>query len=151
MDENEYGEDDESVESSPKREVFIRKSKSQRRNQRRRYRTRVTRNQANIHVKERLDASHPKMRLGKGAPKNTRQKSRTPSTEILSDDDARAKPRSVSPGTTAEMTNEWKKKPWRQHIERDVKVRGWESQESEEEEDVQDTKVPKNNKKNRRK
>ena len=74
---NEYGEDDDSVESSPKREVFIKKSKSQRRNQRRRYRTRVTRNQANIHVKERLDASHPKMRLGKGAPKNTRQKSRT--------------------------------------------------------------------------
>ena len=140
----------ESVESSPKREVFIKKSKSAARNQRRRYRAKVTRNQAKKHVKERLDADHPKMRLGKGASKNTRQKPRTPSTEILSDDDARAKPRSVSPKSTSEMTREWKKKPWRQHIKKEVKVRGWESQESEEEEDVQDTKVPKNKKKNRR-
>ena len=87
------------------------------------------------------------MRLGK---KNTRQKPRTSSTEILSDVDARAKPRSVSPKNTTEMTQLWKKKPWGQHIKKDVATRGWESQESVEEEDAQDTKVSKNKKKNRR-
>ena len=117
---NEYSEDDESVEPSPEREVFIKNSKSADRNRRRRYRRKVMRDQEKKHATERIDATHPKMRLGKGATKNTRQKPRTPSTEILSDDDARAKPRSVSPKTTAE------------------------------EEDVQDTKVPKNKKKNRR-
>ena len=106
---NEYTEDDEFVEPSPEREVFIKKSKSADRNRRRRYRRKVTRDQEKKHVTERIDETHPKMRL------DNRQKSRTPS-----DYDARAKPRSVSPKTTAE------------------------------EEDVQDTKVPKNKKKKRR-
>ena len=108
------------------------------------------RDQEKKHATERIDATHPKMRLGKGATKNTRQKPRTSSTEILSDDDARAKPRSVSPKTTAEMTHLWKKKPWGKHNKKEAATRGWESQESVEEEDVQDTKVPKNKKKNRR-
>ena len=67
------------------------------------------RDQQKKHVTARIDKTHPKMRL------DNRQKSRT-----SSEDDARAKRRSVSPKTTAE------------------------------EEDVQDTKVPKNKKKNRR-
>ena len=123
---NEYSEDDESVEPSPEREVFIKKSKSAERNRPRRNRKKVTRDQEKKHVTERLDANHPKMRLGKGATKNTQQKPRTSSTEILSDDDDRAKPRSVNPKTR----------------------RG--RQEPVEEEDAQDTKVPKNKKKNRR-
>ena len=97
------------------------------------------------------------MRLGNGASKNTRQKPRTPSTEILSDEEARAKPQSVSPNSTSELTREWKNKPWRKHIKKEVKIRRSEDQESEEEqdheveeEDVQDTKVPKNKKKNQR-
>ena len=145
------------MESSPKREVILKKSKSAARNQRRRDRAKVRRNQTKKHVKERLDADHVKMRLGKGASKNTRQKPRTPSTEILSDDDARAKPRTISPKSTSELTRKWENKPWRKHITKGVKVRGWEDQESEEEqdheaeeEDAQDTKVPKNKKKNQR-
>ena len=84
---NEYSEEDESVEPSPEREVFIKESKSADRNKRRRYRRKVTRDQEKKHVTERIDATHPKMRLGKEATKNTRKRSRTPSTEILSDDD----------------------------------------------------------------
>ena len=118
--ENDYSEDDDSVEPSPEREVFFKNSKSADRNRRRRHRRKVMRDQEKKHATERIDATHPKMRLwDKGATKNPRQKPRTPSTEILSDDDARAKPRQVSPKTTAE-------------------------------EDDQDTKVPKNKKKNRR-
>ena len=97
------------------------------------------------------------MRLGKDAPKKTRQKSRTPSTEIPSDEDARAASRTVSPKSTSELTREWKNKPWKKNTKKEVKVRGWEEQESEEEinvdveeEDVQDTKVSKNKKKNQR-
>ena len=131
---NEYSEDDESVEPSPEREVFIKKSKFADRNRRRRNRRKVTRDQEKKHVTERIDANHPKMRLGKGATKNTRQKPRTSSTEILSDDDARAKPRLVSPETRRERFHSILR----------------ERQESREEEDVQDTKVPKNKKKNRR-
>ena len=71
---HEYGEGDESVESSPKRKIVLKKSKSAARNQRRRDRAKVKRNQTKKHVKERLDADHVKMRLGKGASKNTRQK-----------------------------------------------------------------------------
>jgi hypothetical protein len=107
---NEYSEDDDSVDPSPEREVFFKNSKSADRNRRRRYRRKVIRDQEKKHATERIDATHPKMRLGKGATKNTQQKPRTPSTEILSDDDARAKPRSVSPKTTAETTHLWKKK-----------------------------------------
>ena len=107
---NEYTEDnDESVEPAPEREVFIKKSKSADRNRRRRHKRKVTRDQEKKHVTERIDETHPKMRL------YTRRKSRT-----SSEDDARAKPQSVNPKTTAE------------------------------EEEVQDTKVPKNKKKNRR-
>ena len=84
---NEYSEEDESVEPSPEREVFIKKLKSADRNKRWRYRRKVTRDQEKKHVTERIDATHPKMRLGKEATKNTRKRSRTPSTEILSDDD----------------------------------------------------------------
>ena len=84
---NEYSEEDESEEPSPEREVFIKKSKSADRNKWRRYRRKVTRDQEKKHVTERIDATHPKMRLGKEATKNTRKRSRTPSTEILSDDD----------------------------------------------------------------
>jgi hypothetical protein len=69
------------------------------------------RDQEKKHATERIDATHPKMRLGKGATKNTRQKPRTPSTEILSDDDARAKPRQVSPKTTAEEDDQDTKVP----------------------------------------
>ena len=149
---NEYSEDDDSVEPSPEREVFFKNSKSADRNRRRRHRRKVMRDQEKKHATERIDATHPKMRLwDKGATKNPRQKPRTPSTEILSDDDARAKPRSVSPKTSTEMTQLWKKKkPWGKHIKKEAATRGWESQESVEEEDVQDTKVPKTKKKNRR-
>ena len=105
---NEYSEDDESLEPSPEREVFIKKSKTADRNRRRRHRRKVTRDQQKKHVTERIDETHPKMRL------DNRQKSRTPS-----EDDARAKSRSVSPKTTAEEV------------------------------DDQDTKVPKNKKINR--
>ena len=132
--EYEYSKDDESAEPSPEREVFIKKSRSADRNRRRRYRRKVARDQEKKHVTERIDATHPKMRLGKGATKNTRQKPRTSSTEILSDDDARAKPRLVNPKTRRE---------------RFLSIRK-ERQESREEEDVQDTKVPKNKKKSRR-
>ena len=75
---NEYSEEDESEEPSPEREVFIKKSESAGRNKRRRHRMKVTRDQEKKHVTE---------RLGKEATKNTRKRSRTPSTEILSDDD----------------------------------------------------------------
>ena len=84
---NEYSEEDESVEPSPEREVFIKNSKSADRNRRRRYRRKVMRDQEKKHATERIDATHPKMKLGKGATKNTRQKSRTSLTEILTDDD----------------------------------------------------------------
>ena len=153
----EYGEEDESVESSPKRKVAPKKSKSAARNQRRREREKIRRDQAKKHAKDRLDTSHANMRLGNGASRNTRQKPRPPSVEILSDEETHAKPRSVSPKTTSELTQEWKNKPWKKHIKKEVKIRSWEDQEPEEEpdheveeEDVQDTKVPKIKKKNQR-
>ena len=90
--EYEYSDDNESAEPSPEREVFTKKSNSADRNRRRRYRKKVARDQDTKHVRDRIDASHPKMRLGKGMSKNTRQQPRTSSTEILSDVDARAKP-----------------------------------------------------------
>ena len=92
---NEYSEEDESEEPSPEREVFIKKLKSADRNKRWRYRRKVTRDQEKKHVTERIDATHPKMRLGKGATKNTRQKARTPSTEILSNDEEDAQDTNV--------------------------------------------------------
>ena len=153
------GEEDESVESSPQREVVYRKTRASTRNQRRRNRVKIQRDQAEKHVKERLDTKHVKMRLGKGASRNTHQKPRTPSTEILSDEDAQAKPQTVSPKSTSMLTRHWKKQPWKKQIKKEVKVRGWEEQESaeeeptysdhEEEEDEQDNKVSKN-KKNQR-
>ena len=75
-------------------------------------------------LRERINTSHPKMRLGNAATKNTRQKARTSSTEIMSDVDARAEPRSVK---------------------RDDAKRRRESQEPVEELNAQGTKVPKNN------
>ena len=102
-----------------------------------------------------------KMRLGSGSSKNARQKSRTPSTEILSDEYSRAEPRTetqtISPKSTSMLTKNWKKQPWKSHIQKEVKVREQkDDQESEEqsnseyeEADDQDNKVPKN-KKNQR-
>ena len=83
-DENE--EDVDSVESSPDREVYMKQSRSQRRNKRRRRKEKLKREQANTPVKERLDANHPKMRKlrqGKGATRNPH----TPSTEIPSEEE----------------------------------------------------------------
>ena len=79
--------EDESVEPSPERKVILRKSKSASRNRRQRRQRKLTRDQETKHVTERIDATHPKMRRGKEAPKNTRKRSRTPSTDILSVDD----------------------------------------------------------------
>merc|ERR1712051_1014561 len=79
---------DESEEPTPEREVFITKpSKSASRNKRRRKRIKTERDQDRKHVTERIDASHPKMRIGKGASRNTRQNPRTPSTEIVSNEE----------------------------------------------------------------
>ena len=146
----EDGEEDKSVESSPQREVVYRKTRASTRNERRRNRMKIQRDQAEKHVKERLDNKHVKMRLGKGASRNTHQKPRTPSTSIPSDEDA---PRMVSPKSTAMLTKHWWKQPWKNQIKKEVKVRGWEDQESaeeeptysdhEEEEDEQDNKVSK--------
>ena len=51
---------------------------------------------------------------------NTCQKPRTQSTEVLSDEDVHAGPRPVSPKSTSELTREWKNKPWRKHIKKEV-------------------------------
>ena len=75
------------VEPSPERKVILRNSKSTARNRRRRHQRKLTRDQESKHVTERIDSTHPKMRLGEEAPKNTRKRSRTPTTDILSVDD----------------------------------------------------------------
>ena len=62
---NEYSEEDEPEEPPPEREVFIKKLKSAARNKRRRHRIKLTRDQEKKHVTEKIDASHPKMRIGK--------------------------------------------------------------------------------------
>ena len=85
--EEEEEEEDESVELSPEREVIIKKSKTADRNRRRRCQRKLTRDQGRKHVTERIDTTHPKMRLGKEGSKNTRQRPRTPSADILSLDD----------------------------------------------------------------
>ena len=83
-----YSEVDESEEPTPEREVFITKpSKSASRNKRRRKRIKTERDQDRKHVTERIDASHPKMRVGKGATRNTPQNPRTPSAEIVSNEE----------------------------------------------------------------
>ena len=102
------------------------------------------------------------MRLGSGSSKNARQKSRTPSTEILSDEYSRAEPwaetRTVSPKSTSMLTKNWKKQSWKNYIQKEVKVREEEddqgseepsNSEYEEDDDDQDNKVSKN-KKNQR-
>ena len=84
-----YSEVDEPEEQTPEREVFITKpSKSAARNKRRRQRIKTVRDQDRKHVTERIDASHPKMRIGKGATSNPQQNPRTPLTEIMSDEEA---------------------------------------------------------------
>ena len=83
-----YSEVDEPKEPTPEREVFIKKpSKSAARNKRRRHRIKTVRDQDRKHVTERIDASHPKMKVGKGATRNTRQNPRTPSAEIVSNEE----------------------------------------------------------------
>ena len=67
------------MEPSPERKVIFR-------NRRRRRQRKITRDQAK-HVTERIDSTHPKIRLVEEAPKNTRKRSRTPSADILSVDD----------------------------------------------------------------
>ena len=84
---NVYSEVDEPEEPQPEREVFIKKSKSAARNKRRRHRIKTVRDQDRKHVTERIDASHPKMRICKGATRNTRQNPRTPSAEIVSNEE----------------------------------------------------------------
>ena len=73
----------------------------------------IRRDQAEKPIHERIDNNHVKMRLGSGLSKNTRQKSRTPSTEILSDEYSRAEPRNetqtISPKSTSMLTKNWKK------------------------------------------
>ena len=66
-------EDDNSGEQYPEREVFYKRSKSAKRNWRRRTRNKVKRNQQGKHVTERIDETHPKMK--------NRQKSRTSSED----------------------------------------------------------------------
>ena len=86
----EYREDSEegvdSVESPQDREVYMKLSRTQRRNKRKRRRNKIKREQANTPVKERLDANHPNMmrlRQGNGANRDPQ----TPSTEIPSDEE----------------------------------------------------------------
>ena len=119
---------DEYLEQSPEREVFFKTTKSSNanRNRRRRNRRKLAREQEEKHVTERIDTSHPKMRLG--TPKPSQQRAPTSSTEIVSDTDARAEPRSAR--------------------NYDAKRRR-ESQESVEELNAQGNKVPKNKKRNR--
>ena len=88
--EQEYREDNEedvdSVESPQDREVYMKLSRTQRRNKRKRRRNKIKRDQANTPVKERLDANHPnmrKLRQGKGATR----KPHTPLTEIPSEEE----------------------------------------------------------------
>ena len=68
------------MEPSPERKVIFR-------NRRRRRQRKITRDQVAKHVTERIDSTHPKMRLVEEASINTRKRSRTPSTDILSVDD----------------------------------------------------------------
>ena len=84
--EEEEEEEDESVELSPEREVIFKKSKTADRNRRRRRQRKLTRDQGRKHFTERIDTTHPKMRLGKEAPKNSRRRPCTPSTDIMSVD-----------------------------------------------------------------
>ena len=79
--------EDASVEPSPEREIVFKKSKSADRNRQRRRQRKLRRDKGTKHVTERIDGTHPKMRLGKEASKNTRKRSRTPSPDILSVDD----------------------------------------------------------------
>ena len=132
--EYEPSEDDEEFQErtpspSPDREVLFTPSRSTSaiRNKRRRQRKKLQREQESRHVTDRLDTSHPKMRLGTQKP--PRQWAPTSSTEIVSDTDARAEPR-----------------PAKFH---DAKRRR-ESQESIEELDSQGTKVPTKKNRNRR-
>ena len=78
------------MESPQEREVFMSKSRTQRRNQRRRNKARnqakIKLDQAHTPAKERLDASHPKvieMRQSKGA----RRKPHPPSSQESEEED----------------------------------------------------------------
>ena len=87
--------DEPSADPLPEREVFYKNSKNAARNKRRRKRRKIERDQQKKPVTARIDETHVKMRL------YNRQKSRTPS-----DEDARAKSRSVSPKTAEEADDQ---------------------------------------------
>ena len=83
----EYGEDSEedidSVESPQDREVYMKLSRTQRRNRQRKRSKKIKRDQANSPVKERLDANHPNMRRLRQGNKANRNP-HSPSTVIPS-------------------------------------------------------------------
>ena len=86
--------EDESAEASPQRRVVVRSKGKMTKNMRRAKRKKIQRDQA---TKSAL------LRLGDNANKETHGRSRTPSTEIMSDENAlsRANRRKISPESTA--------------------------------------------------
>ena len=109
--------------------------------------------QAQKSVHERIDDTHVKMRLGKGAKKDARKRPRTPSTDLTSNDDAPNKPRTVSPKYTSMKERNYrvvqgnsKKKTNRVKTRTKEEYNSEEQTNSENEEEERDTKVPKTGK-----
>ena len=114
--------------------------------------------QAQKTVHERIDATHVKMRLGRGAKKDARKRPRTPSTEMTSNDDVPNKPRTVSPRRTSMLEQNYRscKRNFNKKTNK-VKTRRGEENDSEEPTnselekiEEQDSKVSKNKKNNRK-
>ena len=140
--------------SSQQREVFFKKTKAQARNKRRAKRMKIKRDQTRKTVHERLDTKHVKMRLGKSAAKNTRKRPHTPSTDMVSDEDAPYNPRTVSPRSTSMLERNYRisQRNFNKKTNR-VKIREEEENDPEEhtnsenkEVEEQDIKVSKNKK-----
>ena len=148
--------EEESVESSPR--VIIRKTATGNRNRRRAQREKILRDQATKPAHERLGTKHVKLRLGGGVARSTRKRTRTPSTEIMSDENevTPVNPGTVSPKSTAMMAR-YERNYLRNFNKRKNKVKVYkEAEDSEEpsdseyeEEDQRDSKMSKS-KKNQR-
>ena len=83
----EYREDSEEDAETPEdREVYMKLSRTQQRNRRKKRSKKIKRDQANVPVHERLDANHPNMRRlrqGNGASRDPQ----TPTTDLPSDEE----------------------------------------------------------------